>query len=84
MSKEDKNFFYNPTKTQLILWTVIWFIGTLLVVLADTDFFTQYPSYNDGILFGLPLSVIGFTVVIIILYWNYFSSSDRFEPNEQA
>lgn len=84
MNKEDQSFYYNPTKTQLILWTIAWFISSLLVVLAFTDLFRQNSFQFDNLIMGsiISLMVIGSTVSTIKLYRNYYSSENSIGSHE--
>lgn len=70
--KIKESFLTNPSKKQLALVTILWFIGITLLTLSDTDFFTesffQKKDLMDSIL------IIGATIVPVKLYINYWKN----------
>ena len=38
---KEKNWIQNPSKKQVILFGIAWFVGALLLILASTNLFTE-------------------------------------------
>jgi hypothetical protein len=71
---EDKqvSFYQNPERKHLVIFSVLWVIGNGLLLLADTDFFTENPFRSDYLLTGF--LVVGSTISVLKLFQNYRSS----------
>jgi|GEM_PF-3264070 len=65
----DDHWFQNPTKKQVIICTVLWLTGLLLLLLAITDLFREF-------YFNIPVFLLlgGSTFSVIKLYNNYRSA----------
>ena len=46
-----KNILQNPTKTNLIVFTLLWMVSFVLIILSATDLFTQTIIKKDIYLF---------------------------------
>jgi hypothetical protein len=74
MTIENKNFTLNPTKKTLILFTLIWVIGTGLIIYAISDSFGEsFFQKKYGLLY---LMLIGSTFTVAKLYYNYFKNKN--------
>ena len=74
MTTENKNYTLNPTKKTLILFTLGWVIGTVLLIYATTDFFKE--SIFQRKYLGLDFLFIGSTFKVGKLYHNYFKNKN--------
>lgn len=70
MPAEKSNFLKNPTKTQIILIAVFWFIGVLLLVLATTDLFRESMLQQKYLMTNLLL--VGSTITFGSFLVNFF------------
>jgi len=65
-----RNWLRNPSKKQVILVSVIWFVGFACNLLAYTNFFTELPTDNKYIIVHvLQLSA---TLITAVALFNYF------------
>ncbi len=69
----QSKWFKTPTKAQLILVSLIWLIGTTLVVLEKTHYFlkTFFNLKNMGTYFILMISIS----ILVNVYRNYFKQA---------
>lgn len=74
MTETEPNFFKNPTKPQMILITVLWFIGVLLLVLATTDLFRESILQQKYMLTNL--LIVGSTGTFYMSLRNYLLNRD--------
>jgi hypothetical protein len=63
----QSNWIKNPTKKQIILVTIVWLVGVLLLVISMTDFFNK-----KYILFYF--LILGTSYIIFKIYFNYFKN----------
>ena len=64
-----EDWLHNPNKKQLGLYSAIWFICMLLIVLSATNFFTESVLVRKNLLFLL--IVIYPTLILIRMIRNY-------------
>ncbi len=67
-----KNILQNPTKTNLIVFTLLWMVSVILITLSVTDLFTESVFQKRYI----PVFIIGLASSIMVakLYYNYFKN----------
>ncbi len=65
----NQNGFYSPSRKILLLFNLIWFIGTVLLVAVMTDLFTESPFQGQYLM--LHFLVIASTVMVGRLNYNY-------------
>jgi hypothetical protein len=68
----QKSFFTHPTKRTLIVFTILWFVGVSLSILAATDLFTE-SLFKSGNLFYHG-SILAPSLVVLKLYLNYYKN----------
>ena len=69
MKKAQTNWMSNPTKKQLILFTLIWFIGIFLITISIADLFREsFFKNSNPITYVL---IIMSTITIAKLYRNF-------------
>jgi hypothetical protein len=68
----QSNWTKNPTKKQIIIVTIIWFVGVLLSVMSMTDFFHTSIFNKKYILIYFLILWVSYTVFKI--YLNYFKN----------
>ena len=67
-----KNILQNPTKTNLIVFTLLWMVSVVLIILSVTDLFTQTVFQKRYI--PVFIIVLASSRVIAKLYFNYFKN----------
>ena len=67
-----KNILQNPTKTNLIVFTLLWMVSVVLIILSATDLFTQTVFQKRYI--PIFIIVLASSRVIAKLYFNYFKN----------
>jgi len=67
-----KNILQNPTKTNLIVFTLLWMVSVVLIILSVTDLFTQSVFQKRYI--PVFIIVLASSRVIAKLYFNYFKN----------
>lgn len=67
-----KNILQNPTKTNLIVFTLLWMVSVVLIILSVTDLFTQTVFQKKYI--PVFIIVLASSRVIAKLYFNYFKN----------
>lgn len=69
---ENSHWFIRPSKKHLVIFTVIWFICVLIILLDMTDLFTQ-SFVNRSHLFTY-FVLLFFASFFIKVYSNYFKN----------
>ena len=65
-----EDWVHNPNKKQLRLYSALWFIGVILIVLSATNFFTESVLIRKNLFF---LFIVIFpTLILIRMLRNYF------------
>jgi hypothetical protein len=72
METVKRNFIKNPTIKNLILFTLLWFVGILLLTLSTTDLFTE--SFFQKKYVIIYFLMIGSTIATGKLYFNYWKN----------
>ena len=72
MKGNTSNWMKNPTKTQLILFTLLSSFGILLLILVVTDLFTENPFRKKYVM--LFLLGIGSATATLKLHLNYWKN----------
>ena len=67
-----KNILQNPTKANLIVFTLLWMVSVVLIILSVTDLFTQTVFQKRYI--PVFIIVLASSRVIAKLYFNYFKN----------
>jgi uncharacterized protein involved in response to NO len=70
MKKAKNVWITNPSKRQVILFSILWLIGIALLVISMTDLFTKSIFQRKYIM--MYLLILGSTVTIFKLFRNYF------------
>jgi hypothetical protein len=70
MATTKRDFINHPSKKTLILFTLLWFIGTVLLILSTTDVFSN--SFFQKKYMMLYFLMICSTIMVIKLYLNYW------------
>ncbi len=70
MKKE--NWFKNPNKNIIIIFTILTFIGLLLTIIAMTDFFKESPFQSKYLLLWF---INIFSIITLIKLYNNYSKS---------
>jgi hypothetical protein len=66
------NWIKNPTKKQMILVTIVWFVGVLLLVISMTDFFNTSIFNKKYIL--IYFLILGTSYIVYKIYFSYFKN----------
>lgn len=75
MKKDNRNLVENPTKKSLVLFTSLWFVGVVLLVMATTDLFTEsFFQRKNGMIW---LLMIFSTMTIVKVHLNYWSTKSK-------
>ncbi len=69
MGKVKTNWINNPSLKQLVLLTIVWAVGSLLLILSMTDFFTERFFQKNYVL--VYFLMIGATWTMSKLYRSY-------------
>jgi len=72
MKKFKKNFINDPSIKTLIVFTLLWFLGIVLLTLSTTNLFTENFFRKKYIM--IYFLMIGSTTAIGKLYYNYWKS----------
>ena len=72
MKAQRSNWMNNPSKNQVIIYTVIWFVGLVLLTLSLTDLFTESMFQGKNMLVNMLL--FGATGATIKLYYSYWKN----------
>lgn len=67
--KNENNFFKKPSFKHVIIFTSVWLISLVLLVMASTDLFTESPFQNKYLM--THFIVVYSTVMIVKLNLNY-------------
>ena len=67
-----KNILQNPTKTNLIVFTLLWMVSVVLIIFSVTDLFTETVFQKRYI--PVFIIVLALSRVIAKLYFNYFKN----------
>ena len=71
----DKNILQNPTKTNLIVFTLLWMISVVLILLSSTNLFTESVFQKRYI--PVFIIVLASSIMIAKLYYNYFKNKNN-------
>jgi len=75
MNTTKDNFYRNPSKNTLLLFTFLWLLGNALLLLSITNLFTEsFFHYANVMIYVL---MVGSTITIIKLYTNYRKNKTR-------
>jgi hypothetical protein len=80
METKKRNFFTNPSKKNLLLFTPLWFLGISLSTLSMTDLFTE--SFLQKKYIMTYFSMITSTIVIALLYFFYWRNKNLKKQKE--
>lgn len=80
MEKETSNWMKAPTKTQLILFTLLSGFGITLLILVVTHLFTENPFRKQYLI--LHFLTLGSAIATIKLHVNYFTKNSIDEERE--
>lgn len=69
-----RNFIKNPSIKNLILFTLFWFVGIILLILSTTDLFTE--SFFQKKYVMIYFLMTGSTITIGKLYFNYWKNKN--------
>jgi hypothetical protein len=72
METIKRNFMKNPSIKNLILFTLLWFVGIILLTLSTTDLFTE--SFFQKKYVMIYFLIIGSTIATGKLYFNYWKN----------
>lgn len=67
-----KNILQNPTKTNLIVFTLLWMVSVILITLSVTDLFTESVFQKRYI--PIFIIVLASSRMVAKLYYNYFKN----------
>ncbi|MEL0642835.1 hypothetical protein V6251_00480 [Olleya sp. Ti.3.14] len=67
-----KNILQNPTKTNLIVFTLLWMVSVILITLSVTDLFTKSVFQKRYI--PIFIIVLASSRMVAKLYYNYFKN----------
>lgn len=67
-----KNILQNPTKTNLIVFTLLWMVSVILITLSVTDLFTESVFQKRYI--PIFIIVLASSRMVTKLYYNYFKN----------
>lgn len=70
MKSKRPDWIINPTKKNIFLYAGLWIIGTVLIVLATTNFFTENPFVKRNTI--MLLLIILPTVSLFQMLRSYF------------
>ncbi len=73
MKKTESNWMNNPTKKQLILFTVIWLVGVFLLTISITDLFRETFFQKSNLI--IYIMIITSAIATIKLHLNYRKNS---------
>ena len=74
METIKRNFIKNPSKKNLILFTLLWFLGITLLILSTTDLFIENFLQKRYIM--IYFLMIGSTIATVKLYMNYWRNKN--------
>ena len=74
METVKRNFIKNPTRKNLILFILLWFVGIFLLTLSTTDLFTE--SFFQKKYIMIYFLMIGSTITTGKLYYNYWKNKN--------
>ena len=74
MKTDKRNFMKNPSIKNLVLFTLLWFVGILLLTLSTTDLFTE--SFFQKKYVMIYFLIIGSTIATGKLYFNYWKNKN--------
>jgi uncharacterized membrane protein len=69
MESKKAKWLTNPTKKQVILVSLLWVTGLLLVLLATSDFFTENPFILQNLILFVIASLS--VITLITMFVNY-------------
>jgi hypothetical protein len=70
MKSKRPDWIINPTKKNILWYTGLWIVGTFLIVLATTNFFTETPFIKKNTI--MLLLIILPAVSVFQMLRNYF------------
>lgn len=74
MKTVKRNFIKNPSTNNLILFSLLWLAGILLLILSTTDLFTE--SFFQKKYIMIHFLMIGSTIATGKLYFNYWKNKN--------
>lgn len=74
METVKRNFIKNPSKKNLILFTLFWLVGILLLTLSTTDLFTESFFQKKHIV--IYFLMIASTITIVKVYFKYWNNQN--------
>ena len=80
MKDSKRNFIKNPSKKNLVTFTILWLLGIVLLTLSITNLFTE--SFFQGKYVMIYLLMIGSTIATIKLYRNYWRNRNLNTPSD--
>ena len=72
MEFQKRNFLINPTGKEVLFVSILWLIGTGLLVLASTDLFTENMFQRRYLLTNF--MILASTVSVAKFHYNYWKS----------
>jgi hypothetical protein len=73
METTKRNYINNPSKKNMILFTLLWLLGIILLTLSTTDLFSE--SFFQKKYLMIYFLMIGSTLKIVKLYINYWKNN---------
>jgi len=67
------NWYQNPTKKTLVIFSLLWLISNVFLILALTDLFTESPLKGKNII--MIILMIGSTFSVSQLYIRYYKKN---------
>ena len=74
MNFKKKNWINNPSRKQMILFSLVYFTGIVLLVLSMTNIFTESIIQRKYII--IYFLIIGSTIAAIKVHYNYWKLKD--------
>ena len=74
METTKRNYINNPSKKNMILFTLLWLLGIILLTLSTTDFFSE--SFFQKKYLMIYFLMIGSTLTTAKLYINYWKNKN--------
>jgi tryptophan-rich sensory protein len=75
MQKNRPHWMVNPSKKQVVLICIVWFIGILLTAISVTNIFTEHPFQSKNFL--LIILQLGATLTCFGILRNYLKQSRK-------
>ena len=74
METVKRNFIKNPTSKNLILFTLLWFVGIFLLTLSTTDLFSESFFQKKNVM--IYFLMIGSTIATAKIHINYWKNKN--------